>query len=414
MQAVRSRPGRARRRGARPGGPPAGGARRRAGAGRRASACRWRRSWPGWGRSAWATRARPCSCPRHGCGWPPRWGRTRDHARFTLENGGARARGVAFRHLGRRRWPAGRRAARPGGHARGELTGTAPSSRAWCCARWRRRGRASAAVLGEDEPLLGRRSSASSTPARDGRAWRRGRAWRAARELLRPPRRGLRRAWRATCSPPATPCSWSAPTAPAGASRSEGCWAAWQRAGSRLRRAGTRSLRTPGARAAPWPHVLALDPRAAAARRGAAGRAALGRPGFAHLAWGQAEIEFALAAARAGLDLRPALVGVFRALRDGGRRRRSGRGRRGACARAARRRPLPALRRGLRSPAARAPRARARVVHAPRRGRAGLGAARRRAAPTSSARRPIRAYAERLRVAESCLGGRPARAAAVA
>jgi single-stranded-DNA-specific exonuclease len=69
--------------------------------------------------------------------------------------------------------------------------------------------------------------------------------------------------------------------------------------------------------AAGWPQLVALDP--SATPRGeallAAAPAADGHA-FAHLAWGPAESEFALAAARAGLDLRPALVATYRSLRD--------------------------------------------------------------------------------------------------
>ena len=40
--------------------------------------------------------------------------------------------------------------------------------------------------------------------------------------------------------------------------------------------------------------------------------------GFAHLAWGEPEVGFALAAAQAELDLRPPLTAVYRALREAG------------------------------------------------------------------------------------------------
>jgi hypothetical protein len=42
-------------------------------------------------------------------------------------------------------------------------------------------------------------------------------------------------------------------------------------------------------------------------------------PGFAHLGWGPAEIEFALALAGARLELRPALASIYRELRSAGR-----------------------------------------------------------------------------------------------
>jgi hypothetical protein len=42
-------------------------------------------------------------------------------------------------------------------------------------------------------------------------------------------------------------------------------------------------------------------------------------PGFCHLAWGPAEVDFALAVARASLDPRGAMVDVYRRLRASGR-----------------------------------------------------------------------------------------------
>ena len=66
--------------------------------------------------------------------------------------------------------------------------------------------------------------------------------------------------------------------------------------------------------AAGWPHVLALDPLPVP--RAEAVLAALPAGGWAHLVHGQDETDFALAAARAGLALRPALVATYRALRE--------------------------------------------------------------------------------------------------
>jgi single-stranded-DNA-specific exonuclease len=63
----------------------------------------------------------------------------------------------------------------------------------------------------------------------------------------------------------------------------------------------------------PYTHIVALDPPPVAA--GHELLAATGPAGFVHLAWGAPEAEFALAFWRAGLDLRPALAAVFRALR---------------------------------------------------------------------------------------------------
>jgi single-stranded-DNA-specific exonuclease len=66
--------------------------------------------------------------------------------------------------------------------------------------------------------------------------------------------------------------------------------------------------------AAPFSHVVALDPPPAAA--GEALLPALPGDGFAHLAWGEPEVAFALALAQAELDLRPPLTALYRALRD--------------------------------------------------------------------------------------------------
>ena len=65
----------------------------------------------------------------------------------------------------------------------------------------------------------------------------------------------------------------------------------------------------------PYPQLLVLDPPPVA---GALAAAEAGR-GYAHLAWGEPECTFALAHWRSQLDLRPALIDVWRALgREGG------------------------------------------------------------------------------------------------
>jgi single-stranded-DNA-specific exonuclease len=69
----------------------------------------------------------------------------------------------------------------------------------------------------------------------------------------------------------------------------------------------------------PFDHLLALDPppsRAAEALLASA--PANARHAFAHLAWGPPELDFALAVARAGLDLRAALAEAYRGLREAG------------------------------------------------------------------------------------------------
>jgi single-stranded-DNA-specific exonuclease len=68
--------------------------------------------------------------------------------------------------------------------------------------------------------------------------------------------------------------------------------------------------RDPGL-AAPFAHLVALDPPP-----GGATDPLLAAGPLAHLAWGPAEVEFALAAYRWELDLRPALAAAYRALRD--------------------------------------------------------------------------------------------------
>ncbi len=73
--------------------------------------------------------------------------------------------------------------------------------------------------------------------------------------------------------------------------------------------------RTPGL-AASYTHLVALDPPPAAGGRDLL--AATPASGFVHLAWGAPEAEFALAVWRAGLDLRPALISVYRSLREAG------------------------------------------------------------------------------------------------
>ncbi|HLM28208.1 MAG TPA: single-stranded-DNA-specific exonuclease RecJ [Thermoleophilaceae bacterium] len=65
-----------------------------------------------------------------------------------------------------------------------------------------------------------------------------------------------------------------------------------------------------------YTHLVALDPPLA--RGGRDLLAAVPARGFVHLAWGAPEWEFALAVWRAGLDLRPALAAVYRALRETG------------------------------------------------------------------------------------------------
>jgi len=66
--------------------------------------------------------------------------------------------------------------------------------------------------------------------------------------------------------------------------------------------------------AAPFDHLVAIDPPPVAAGVELARMAPVHA---VHLAWGPAEVNFALAVAEAELDLRPALAEAYRALRDG-------------------------------------------------------------------------------------------------
>ena len=74
------------------------------------------------------------------------------------------------------------------------------------------------------------------------------------------------------------------------------------------------SLAAEPALAEPFGHVVALDPPPTAL--GEALLRSLPGEGFTHLAWGEPEVAFALAAAQAELELRPPLVAVYRVLRE--------------------------------------------------------------------------------------------------
>ena len=74
------------------------------------------------------------------------------------------------------------------------------------------------------------------------------------------------------------------------------------------------SLAADPALAQPFEHLVALDPPPNAAGEGLLASAPGG--GMAHQAWGEPEVAFALAAAQAEFDLRPALTELYRALRE--------------------------------------------------------------------------------------------------
>ena len=94
--------------------------------------------------------------------------------------------------------------------------------------------------------------------------------------------------------------------------------------------------------AAPFEHLVALDPPS-----GGIADPLLHVTPRAHLAWGPAEAEFAIAAYRAALDLRPQLTEVYRALRELPQDAPAT----GLEAGAPRTRPLPPRGRRLRAPA---------------------------------------------------------------
>ena len=121
---------------------------------------------------------------------------------------------------------------------------------------------------------------------------------------------------RATSSRAASPCWWRWPTCRAAGPASRRWWrgsptARWRSSPGRRSKRSPRSPRasTTSSRSTRRPAAIA-DPLLNSAPR-------------AHLAWGPAEAEFAIAAYRAALDLRPQLAEVYRALRE--LPRRSGR-----------------------------------------------------------------------------------------
>ncbi len=86
--------------------------------------------------------------------------------------------------------------------------------------------------------------------------------------------------------------------------------------------ASWRSVEADPVLAAPFRHVVALDPPTLPAGPGFLSSIPGPEPrAFVHLAWGEPEVEFARAVVRAELDLRPALVEVYRALRELGEAR---------------------------------------------------------------------------------------------
>jgi hypothetical protein len=79
----------------------------------------------------------------------------------------------------------------------------------------------------------------------------------------------------------------------------------------------SRLAADPGS-AAPFAHLVALDPPTSRAERERLAAAPAPPGAFAHLAWGPAEAEFALGVARRDLDLRPTVTALYRDLREAG------------------------------------------------------------------------------------------------
>ena len=266
-----------------------------------------------------------------------------DHARFTVENGGARARGVAFR-------TSAAALARLAGEPH-DLAVTLEEN-SWNGAveprvvlrSLARTESGDCPVLGEGEPFwatveaeleaaLDEPPPAAGPPLRE-LCDRRGDGFAGvAGELLASGERVLV----VTCDT----ARRHQPVAALLGGRAEG----------RLALVGWDALLRSPDLAASWTHVVALDP--AALPRGTALLAALpvSGEGFAHLNWGVDEIEFALAHARSALELRPALTAAYRALRG------TAGGASGARPRAARQRAPPAGAGGLWTDAASAHRA---------------------------------------------------------
>ena len=114
---------------------------------------------------------------------------------------------------------------------------------------------------------------------------------------------------RATSSRAASRCWWPSPTCRAAAPASRPWWRASPTVRCRSRSWG--ALAAQPSLADGFGHLVALDPPP-----GGIADPQLRTVPRAHLAWGPAEAEFALTAARAELDLRPQLTEVYRALRE--------------------------------------------------------------------------------------------------
>ena len=235
-------------------------------------------------------------------------GENGDHARFTLDNGGARARGVAF---GTSPAALARLAAQPHDLAvrleenswngvvepRVVLRSLAPTTPGNC------------EVLGEDEPFWTRvereleaeldRPVPVAGPARRELGDRRDEGFAGvAGDLLSSGERVL-----------VVTCDTARRREPVAALL--GGWAE-----GRLALVGWDVLLRVPELAADWPNVVALDPPAHSGGEELLAALPVAGQGFAHLNWGPGEVEFALVCASAGLELRPALGAAYRTLRE--------------------------------------------------------------------------------------------------
>ena len=276
------------------------GLRARPGARRGARAARAVRHGQPAAAAARARRARSTTCGR--------WGRG-GTLRFSVGSGGVSARAVAFGCDGRLRGR-GRGAGWTPRSGSSATSGTARSSRGWCCATPSRARRRRSRSLGEPDGL---------------------------------PRRGARRARRAIASAPAPVAPEDAPGGgpprpqPAGRARRRrvgrrraGAWRVCADVPRRLAGSAARSASGGFDPGLPT-HALERDP-ALAERLRAPGRARPARPspwrrgalldagsGFTHLAWGEPELRFAQQMHELEYGLRASLVALYRSLRLRGR-----------------------------------------------------------------------------------------------
>ncbi len=361
----------------------------------------------GWRRSGWAIPGCGCWSPRPGCATCGRWAKGK-HARFSLHSGAHRALGVAFgrsslgvgeddpvdaavrlevnhwngsvepRVVLRELYPR-----EPSAPARCPDRGVVAAVRAGAAPAARRRGRGAPAQREQRRPrdgpqqVLGRRRRSPSCVSSGAEVLA---VCADASRRARPGRPGsLRRGGPAPVA--CERCGGIAVDAlrrPALTDYAALASGAERR--RRVRRTSSSSTRPP------------LPTRSALASRALDGwSGGEGHPGYLHLAWGEARAAFALAALEEQLARRPALIGVFRDLREAGEA--SGEDAAGGAPRqrprthAARRRPPAA---SASSPSSASFRARPTEATAPSGSypqRGPIWSARRRSAPTAPATR---------------------------